>query len=104
MGALERLRKLLISIDPTVTKYEGNGKDAYTVWTPYGEEVLFAGDSRAEIVVKVQVDRFTKIDNDQIAVALYQALDKENGVAFEYQQDYEQDTGYIHHIFDCEVI
>lgn len=25
---------LLLSIDPNASKYEGNGNEAYTVWTP----------------------------------------------------------------------
>lgn len=101
---LDAFRSLILSVDPDATRYEGNRKGNYTVWQEYGMNRLH-GDSRtADRAFKVQVDRFTKAEDDPIVEALFQALDGQDGIAFEYLVDYEVDTGYIHHIYDCEVI
>lgn len=100
---MDKLKELILSIDPEATKFKGAKKGNYTVWTPYGETPLMAGNRRQTVAVKVQIDRFTKDDQDEIKEALYQALDGAEFVAFIYESDYEPDTGYIHHIFDCEV-
>ncbi len=95
---------LLLSIDPNASKYEGNGNEAYTVWTPCGEvQVRFSNNRRSAVIRKVQIDRFTKSDSDTVAAKLYATLDAVPWVTFEYVQDFEPDTGYIHHIYDCEV-
>lgn len=99
------LETLLLSIDPAAMKYEGNGGEAYTVWTPCGEaQARFAGNRRRAVARKVQIDRFTKSDPDAVAAALYATLDADPRITFAYTQDFEPDTGYIHHIYDCEVI
>lgn len=95
---------LLLECDPALTKFRGVGRGNYTVWTPYGEAPLLSDGRRREIAAKIQVDRFTKRDRDEIASTLYDALDAAEFVSFAYQLDYESDTGYFHHIFDCEVL
>ena len=49
-----------------------------------------------------QVDRFTKDEDDATAQALFEALDGDDRVAVYYAVDYERDSEYIHHIYDCE--
>lgn len=101
---MDKLKELLLAIDPEVSKFQGAGKGNYTVWTPYGENVLLAGNHRREVAHKVQIDRFTMDDPDEIADAIYAALEKAEFVTFDHQLDYEPDTGYIHHLYDCEVL
>lgn len=101
---MDELKALLIAIDPHATKFKGAAKGNYTVWTPYGENPNFAGNRRNEVAQQIQIDRFTKDDPDRVASEIYAALDAAEFVAFSYQLDYERDTGYFHHIFDCEVI
>jgi len=36
--------------------------------------------------------------------AIETALSGEDEITFQHLVDFEQDTGYIHHIFDCEVV
>lgn len=100
---MDKLKKLLLEIDPGATKFAGAKQGNYTVWAPYGETPLMAGNRRQAIAAKVQIDRYTKDDPDEIAQAIYAALDNADFVAFDYDLDYEQETGYIHHIYDCEV-
>lgn len=101
---LEAFQALLLSADPEATRYEGSRDGNYTVWRQYGSGPLSADNHRAEKAMKIQVDRFTKIEDDPIADAIMQTLDHQDHIAFDYLQDYEVDTGYIHHIWDCEVV
>lgn len=99
------IREMVAAIDPTSGHYESEHRDGdpYTVW--HEKRTLpFMGDGAHEGGIKFQIDRFTKAENDSIAAGLYAALEARDNVAFEYLTDYEPDTGYIHHIFDCEGI
>ncbi len=100
MKDLTPFKNLILSVDIEATKFEGNGKRDYTVWTPYQPSRDIADDECEEFTWRIQVDRFTKIDNDPIAKALYDKFE-EMHVPFEYELDYEPDTKYIHHIFVC---
>lgn len=100
---LQEFRGCILTADPHATRYEADNKDGnYTVWSEYGNEPLYAGDRRAECAHNVQVDRFTKDEDDEIAERIADALD-ENGIAYTYLCDFEPDTHYIHHIYDCVV-
>lgn len=100
---LDEIREMVVSVDRTAGHYESAHRagQAYTVWREYGE-LPFTADGRSQGAVSFQVDRFTRDENDAVARALFQELDKDDRIAMEYRVDYEQDTRYIHHIFDCE--
>lgn len=97
------IREFLTEIDPTIERYESSrsGKSAYTVWYELGTTNHFA-DGENVGIMRFQVDRFTKTEDDEIAAALLSALQERDDIAYQYLVDYEPDTGYIHHIFDCE--
>ncbi len=99
---LENFKALLVQVDPKATHYKSMQQENYTVWAEYGTIALRGNDTTSERVYKVQVDRFTKAENDSVAAAITAMLD-EQCVGYEYLVDYEQDTGYIHHIWDCKV-
>lgn len=101
---LDQIKALVIAVDPNAGHYESafQGDDAYTVWYEVQRTGLFADNKRPGKSWRFQVDRFTKSENDPIAAQLEAALDAAPGVLCEYVVDYEPDTGYIHHIFDCE--
>ena len=101
---VQRIKDLLTSIDPKAQRYEhdGAGKaDAYTVWNEVGP-VGFYGDGQEEGSIHFQVDRFTKEEDEGTALALKAMLESQDDIAMDYHVDYETDTGYIHHIYDCE--
>lgn len=100
--ALQKFESLILSADPKAAHYESYGSKNYTVWAEYGANRLTAGDTETERVHKIQIDRFTKIEYDPIADAITDMLN-ENNICYEPQTDYEPDTKYIHHIWDCEV-
>ena len=101
---VQRIKELLCSIDPDVQRYDHDGAgsaDAYTVWQEI-QDVGFFGDGQEEGSIHFQVDRFTKEEDEGIALALKALLESQDDIAVNYLVDYERDTGYIHHIYDCE--
>ena len=100
---LDAIKALVVSVDPTAGHYDSahTGSDAYTVWR---ERRLLGdmADDRHHGAVSFAIDRFTKTEGDAIAAALEAALEASPEVCFAHLTDYEADTGYIHHIFDCE--
>ena len=99
------IQALVVAVDPNAAHYESAHRDGepYTVWQAK-RTLSFMGDGKHLGAMKFQIDRFTKTENDPIAASLYAVLEARDDVAFEYLTDYEPDTGYIHHIFDCEGI
>ena len=102
---LDEIQAFMVSVDPTAGHYESAHRDgeAYTVWREK-RALDFMGDGMHMGGIKFQIDRFAKLEGDFIAASLYAALEARDDIAFEYLTDYEPDTGYIHHIFDCEGI
>lgn len=100
---LNEFMELLLTVDPNATRYYSMQQGNYTIWQEYGADHL-PGDNRyLDRKWRIQVDRFTKIPDDPIADAITATLDRED-IAFSYQVDFEMDTKYIHHIWDCEVV
>lgn len=97
------VKEILVAVDPHIERYESSrkGKNAYTVWYELGFTDHFS-DGENEEILRFQIDRFTKNENDPIAAAILTALNGRDDIAYHYEVDYEPDTGYIHHIFDCE--
>lgn len=97
------IKAFLLTVDPNIERYESSrtGSDAYTVWRELGPRGIYA-DGVTQGIMRFQVDRFTREEDDAIATALWIALEERDDIAFDYLIDFERDTGYIHHIFDCE--
>ena len=100
---LDDIKALVVRVDPNAGHYESayQGSPAYTVWFEV-RALPDMGDSEHGGAVAFQIDRFTKAEGDAIAAALFAALEADDRVAFSYAVDYEPDTRYIHHIFDCQ--
>jgi hypothetical protein len=99
---VQEIKTLVTAADPGAKHYE-SAKDGsnYTVWMEY-ERTGMPGDDIHEEGWKFQIDRYTKQEYDPVAEAIEQALKDQPGLAFTYMVEYERDTRYIHHIFDCE--
>ena len=102
---LHDIQALVVSVDPGARHYESDHRhgQAYTVWWEKRTLPLMA-DGRHMGGIKFQISRYAKLEGDAIAAALYSALEERPDISFEYLTDYEPETGYIHHIFDCEGI
>ena len=71
------------------------------MWYELGTTNHFA-DGENVGIMRFQVDRFTKEEDEETALALKALLEAQDDIAVDYRVDYERDTGYIHHIYDCE--
>lgn len=101
---LAEIKALVLSADPNAQHYDSAKKGiAYTVWREYGT-LPFTADGQHQGGVRFQIDRFTKSEDDDIAAVIFGVLEQSDRVAFGYQVDFEPDTRYIHHIYDCEGI
>lgn len=104
---IEAFVNILKKIDPDISRYQRIRKksdDAYSVWSDYGTRTLYANGVPAGSVKKVQVDYFTFKEDDPVASRYFHALSLNDEIAVEHTADFETDTRYIHHIFDCEVV
>jgi hypothetical protein len=97
------IQSLIIQADPNAKHYYSatDGRN-YTRWMEY-ERLPYGGDDLTDAGWRFQVDRYTKDEYDPIAETIEQVLN-ENHIAYRYQVEYDQDDGYIRHLFDCEGI
>lgn len=95
------IRDMIAEVDPNARHYE-NPHDGtnYTVWMEYERTGLMADDESGK-GWKFQIDRYTKDEFDLIADALELTLDTNDAITFTHMVEYEQESGYIRHIFDC---
>lgn len=95
------IQAMVIQADPEAKHYytRKDGSD-FTVWQEY-MRLPFAGNDVSDAGWKFQIDRYTKQEYDPIAEAIERVLN-ENTIAYSYQVEYDNETGYIRHLFDCE--
>lgn len=103
---IEAFAELLYSIDPNTTRHEiiGQKGDAYTVFSDYSTSILYANGRLAGLLHKIQVDYFTRTEDDPVAFQFLRAFAENDEITCDYQKDFEKDSRYFHHIFDCEVV
>ena len=103
---LDDIRTLVIQVDPNAGHYESafRSSDAYTVWYELQRTGMFANNRRSAASWHFQIDRFTKSEYDAVAMQLEAALEAHPAIIYDYIVTYEPDTGYIHHIFDCQAV
>lgn len=102
----QEIEQLLFTIDPEARHYECalDGSN-FTVWMEYERIVFYADDGSAELGWRFEVDRYTKDEDDPIAEAIEQLLMAAENVTVKPRRvQFNQQTGYIRHIFDCEAV
>lgn len=100
------IQAVLVAIDPQLHHYDcATDGSNFTVWMEYERIILFADDGGAENGWKIEVDRFTKDEYDPVVEQLEQALMANQRIVMKaHTVQYDQMTGYIRHIFDCEAV
>jgi hypothetical protein len=102
---IEQFRDLLLTADANTSKFRSCANTNYTVWAQYKKNSLEADGRQIETGWMIQVDRFTKTENDLVAPLIDKALNDHDDIAIlEYLIDFEKETGYFHHIWNCEVV
>nr|DAH81010.1 MAG TPA: hypothetical protein [Caudoviricetes sp.] len=101
---LPEFGRLLATVDPNVKHHVSAVRGNYTTWAEY-ERIDASADGLNQGGWKVQVERYTREEYDEIAEALYDLLQNRDDVAVEYLMDSEGDGEdlVIRHLFDCEV-
>ena len=87
------------AIDADASRYQRLRKPsdkAYTVWSDYGTGTLYANG--------IPADYFTFKEDDPVALAFFRAFSENDEITVVHNTDFETETRYIHHIFDCEVV
>ena len=95
------------AIDAEASRYQRLRKPsdkAYTVWSDYGTGTLYANGIPAGKTKKIQVDYFTFAEDDPVALQFFRAFSENDDITVIHLTDFEAETRYIHHIFDCEVV
>lgn len=99
---VEEIKEIVLEADPEADHYFSDSKaPAYTVWAEY-EGLPYSADNR-KLGWRVQIDRYHKDEHDTMVDKIAQVL-HEHGIPYQPLVDYDQDTGYIRHIFDCEMM
>lgn len=103
MITLDQVKAIVLSGDPAAKHYFQTARGNYTTWHEF-KLLPETADDLHDGGWNFQIDRFTKLEGDSVVDDIRDALDVRDNVAYSYTVDFEQDTGYIHHIFSCEVI
>lgn len=99
---LTDIRDLLVQIDPDIRHYFSTETTRdYTYWEETRQLPLTA-DDRHDEAWRFYVHRFTRDEFDPVAQRIMQALDADPRTTVSHTVTYERDSGYIHHIFECE--
>ena len=99
---LSEIRDLLVSVDPGIRHGFSMEKDKdYTYWQETQRLSLLRDDRHDEGWI-FYVHRFTHDEFDPVADRFFQVLDTDPRTTVIHRPDYENDTGYIHHIFECQ--
>lgn len=99
----EEFKQIVLEADPEADHFESDKKgSAYTVWAEY-EGLPYAADNRSNLGWAFQIDRYHKDENDHMVGKIAEVLDK-HLIPYQPLVDYDEETGYIRHIFDCEAL
>lgn len=103
---LDGMIELIRSIDQNARRYDAIGQkgDQYTVYSDYMQSALFADNQVCETIEHVQVDYFTRNDDDPVAAAFREAFDSHDEIFCAYDKDFDAEGRYIRHIFNCQII
>jgi hypothetical protein len=99
---LQEFRDILLTADSEASHYESMQKENCTIWTERGKKDVKADNRHFQSIWQIQVDRFTKIEFDPMVDVINSVLDR-GDIAFSYSVFHEEETKYIHHVWDCEV-
>lgn len=99
---LADIRTLLVRVDPAIRHYFSTetSKD-YTYWEET-QRLPFLCDDRHQEAWSFYVHRFTRDEFDPVARRLFDTLDANPRTTVIHTVDHESDSGYIHHIYECE--
>ena len=99
------IKVLLITADPNIKHYFSmSNAEAYSYWEETRRLPFMADDvhNSADQAWRFYVHRYTRTEDDAIAQAIFNALDADPRTTVIWTTDFDNESGYIHHIFECE--
>lgn len=103
-NGLERLKELLLSLDPHVTMFKGDGhSETYTVYTPHGQWRMLSDDLTEDRTFRVTIDRFTLDPADDLHMQIVDLLENNYISVDDPITVFDPDDGSIRYIIDCYV-
>ena len=101
---LSEIRIKLAGISPDIRHYfTSETQRDYTYWEET-RRLPYTADNVHEEGWRFYVHRYTRDEYDTVAADIFAALDADPAIAVSHEVDYDPDSGYIHHIFECETI
>ena len=101
---LKDIRDLLVSAaknNPVTHYFSMDPGHDYTYWEETQQLPLTASDAHEE-GWRFYVHRYTRREFDPVADDIFRALDADPRVTVRRTTDFDKDSGYIHHIYECE--
>ncbi len=105
MNSLDRIKNALLAVTSDVYHFKALKKtDRYIVWAEDGAgNQLNANNTRRQSVTTGRIHLFSKTENDNYKGDIEDVL-TESKISFILDSvSYEDDTGYIHHVWNFEV-
>lgn len=102
----EQIKDLIRNVDPAARHYfaDGGGQGC-TVWMETERTGLDANNGAAEKGWRFSVMRYTKDEEDDMPQRIEDALESDVRVSVSsYRVDYDVNTGYIVHSFECGAV
>ena len=100
------IKSLLAAADPDIRHYfTMSGAEAYSYWEETRRLPFLADDAHnaSDQAWRFYVHRYTKTEDDAIAQTIFNTLDSDPRTTVVWTvSPIDPETGYIHHIFECE--
>lgn len=102
---LTQIKDLLVTVDPDIKHYYSMEEtESYSFWEET-QLLSFTADNRhptSEEGWRFYVHLYTTIEGDPKAASFFETLDDDPRTTVRWTVDYDRESGYIHHIFECE--
>ncbi len=101
----DEIKALLVTADPNIKHYFSmSNAESYSFWEESMRLPFMADDvhGSSDQAWRFYVHRYTKTEGDAIAQAIFDTLDADPRTTVKWLTSYDSESGYIHHIFDCE--
>ena len=103
---LTEIKAMLVSADANIKHYFSmhGSEESYSYWEETQQIGPVCDDQHdvADQAWRFYVHRFTRTEGDSVAAAIFEALDQDPRTTVIWRTDFDRDSGYIHHIFECE--
>lgn len=101
---LSDIATLLVTADADMKHYFSmhGSEEPYSYWEETSTLPHTCEDGHTNIGWRFYVHRYTKTEGDSVAAAIFDTLDNDPRTTVRWVIDFDGESGFIHHIFECE--